>query len=111
MPKAQAYNITMYIMAGLFVIGFICNLFIKAVDKRYHMTPDGETALATAAAAGREVAPRAGKSASARGGSAMTSENQNGTPAWQLVLAWGFVGIPLAWGVAQTIANAMKLFQ
>ena len=23
-PKAQAYNITMYIMAGLLVIGFIC---------------------------------------------------------------------------------------
>jgi len=29
----------------------------------------------------------------------------------KLVLAWGFVGIPLAWGVTQTIANAMKLFQ
>ena len=25
-PKAQAYNVTMYIMAGLLVIGFICNL-------------------------------------------------------------------------------------
>ncbi len=24
-PKAQAYNVTMYIMAGLLVIGFICN--------------------------------------------------------------------------------------
>ena len=34
-PKAQAYNITMYIMAGLFVIGFICNLLIEAVDKRF----------------------------------------------------------------------------
>ena len=52
-PKAQAYNITMYIMAGLFVIGFICNLLIKAVDKRFHMEPD--SALATAAEAGREV--------------------------------------------------------
>ena len=40
----------------------------------------------------------------------MTNANQNGTPAWQLALAWGFVGIPLAWGVAQTIANAAKLF-
>ena len=52
-PKAQAYNVTMYIMAGLFVIGFICNLLIKAVDKRFHMEPD--SALATAAEAGREV--------------------------------------------------------
>ena len=30
-PKAQAYNTTMYIMAGLLVIGFICNFFVKAV--------------------------------------------------------------------------------
>ena len=35
----------------------------------------------------------------------MTSANQNGTTVLQLVLAWGFVGIPLAWGVAQTITN------
>jgi hypothetical protein len=41
----------------------------------------------------------------------MTNANQSGTPVWQLALAWGFVGIPLAWGVAQTIANSLKLFQ
>lgn len=28
-----------------------------------------------------------------------------------LVLAWLWVGIPLAWGIAVTIDNAMKLFQ
>jgi hypothetical protein len=38
-PKAQAYNTTMFIMAGLLVIGFICNFFIKAVHERFHM-PD-----------------------------------------------------------------------
>jgi MFS family permease len=36
-PKAQAYNVTMYIMAGLLVVGFIANLLIKAVDDRHHM--------------------------------------------------------------------------
>ena len=36
-PKAQAYNTTMYIMAGLLVIGFICNLLVQAVNARYHM--------------------------------------------------------------------------
>jgi MFS family permease len=55
-PKAQAYNVTMYIMAGLFVIGFVCNLLIKAVDKRFHMESDRESALAAAASAGRAVA-------------------------------------------------------
>ena len=29
----------------------------------------------------------------------------------KLILAWGFVGIPLAWGVIQTLINALKLFQ
>ncbi len=47
-PKAQAYNVTMYIMAGLLVIGFICNLLVKAVDKRFHMQPERDGALGTA---------------------------------------------------------------
>jgi hypothetical protein len=28
----------------------------------------------------------------------------------KLVLAWGFVGIPLVWGVIETGINALKLF-
>jgi hypothetical protein len=28
----------------------------------------------------------------------------------KLVLAWSFVGIPLAWGVVQTLLNAIKAF-
>ncbi len=51
-PKAQAYNVTMYIMAGLLVIGFICNLLVKAVNQRFHMTPDHEAERAQIAAAG-----------------------------------------------------------
>jgi hypothetical protein len=38
-----------------------------------------------------------------RGGSATTP--------LQLALAWGFVGIPLLWGVYGTLINALKLFQ
>jgi hypothetical protein len=33
-----------------------------------------------------------------------------GTTPLQLALAWGLVGIPLAWGVIQTLLNALKLF-
>jgi hypothetical protein len=47
-PKAQAYNTTMYIMAGLLVIGFICNALVKAVHHRYHMQPDHEAERAQA---------------------------------------------------------------
>jgi hypothetical protein len=40
----------------------------------------------------------------------MSDQNQ-GTTTLHLILAWGFVGIPLAWGVLQTLINALKLFQ
>jgi MFS family permease len=49
-PAAQAYNITMYVMAGLLVVGFVCNACIRAVDQRHHMKD--EPAARTAAAMG-----------------------------------------------------------
>jgi MFS family permease len=36
--KANAYTVTMYIMAGLLLIGFVCNLFVKPVHTRHHHT-------------------------------------------------------------------------
>ena len=41
----------------------------------------------------------------------MANEVQDSSMKVKLILVWGFVGIPLAWGVLQTISNAMKLFQ
>jgi MFS family permease len=35
-PKAGAYSTTMYIMAGLLIIGAICNFLVKPVDERFH---------------------------------------------------------------------------
>ncbi len=39
-PKAEAYSVTMYVMAGLLVIGLICNLLVKPVDARHHYQAD-----------------------------------------------------------------------
>ena len=39
---ANAYNVTMYIMAGLLIVGLICNLLIKPVDPKYHMDSEEE---------------------------------------------------------------------
>ena len=41
----------------------------------------------------------------------MNAKHETGTTPLHLLLAWGFVGIPLAWGVVQTVINALKLFQ
>jgi len=40
----------------------------------------------------------------------MSSPNPTGTRTLQLIIVWCFVGIPLLWGVLQTLRNAMKLF-
>lgn len=35
--KADAYTVTMYIMAGLLVVGFVLNLLMRPVNERFHM--------------------------------------------------------------------------
>ena len=53
-PNAQAYNVTMYVLAGLLVVGLICNLMVKPVDPRYNMTAE-ELAAARAAQGGQRA--------------------------------------------------------
>jgi MFS family permease len=43
-PKADAYSITMYIMAGLLFLGFLCNYFVTAVHTRHHYQAGGAAA-------------------------------------------------------------------
>jgi MFS family permease len=49
-PKYQAYNITMYIMAGLLVIAFFANLAVRPVAERYLERPEGTPRLSPAMA-------------------------------------------------------------
>jgi hypothetical protein len=35
-PKAQAYSVTMYIMCGLLLIGFLCNFAMRPVDEKFY---------------------------------------------------------------------------
>jgi MFS family permease len=51
-PTAQAYNVTMYVLAGLLIIGLICNLMVKPVEPRHYMTAE-ELAAARALQAGQ----------------------------------------------------------
>jgi MFS family permease len=52
-PAAQAYNVTMYVLAGLLVVGFFCNLAVRPVADRWYMSDaelDRERSLLTGAA-------------------------------------------------------------
>jgi hypothetical protein len=39
-----------------------------------------------------------------------TRQSDGASNGVKLILAWGFVGIPLVWGVVQTLVNAVKAF-
>ena len=41
----------------------------------------------------------------------MSEDGARGVTALELALAWGFVAIPLLWGIYGALVNAMKLFQ
>jgi MFS family permease len=52
-PAAQAYNVTMYLMAGLLVLGFFANLAVRPVPDRFFMTDEELTREAGPVAAAR----------------------------------------------------------
>jgi len=98
--KAQAYSLTMYILAGLLALGFICNLLVKPVDPKNYMTPEeiaADDATQKARNGNQPVASSAG-----------AGEAQ---PSWLIPAAWAVVWIPLGWGVWMTLQKAVLLFK
>jgi len=88
--RAEAYTVTMYLMAGLLVVGFICNLLVR--------TPDPARLAAGAIAAPDPLAPAA--------------EHPPGeTELRTLAFRWAWVGIPLALGVWKTVDTSLALFR
>jgi MFS family permease len=95
-PRAQAYSVTMYVLAALLALGFVCNWLIKPTPPKYQMTPAELAATATAA-------PNAAR--------AQTGAADLGSRAPLLIGAWLAVWIPIGWGVWVTLTNAMKFFR
>jgi MFS family permease len=96
--RADAYDITLYILAGLLVLGFICNLLVRPVADKYFMT---EEQLKAEQAIGHDA-----------GADHSTSLEWKADPSTKplAILAWLAVGIPLAWGVWITLQKTAVLF-
>ncbi|MET4675987.1 MULTISPECIES: OFA family MFS transporter [unclassified Luteibacter] len=94
--KNLVYDRTLYLLAGLLLVGLVCNLLVRPVDPRLHMT-DAE--LQRERALQHEVhTTDASVSAAARGPFGMTG-----------VLAWLAVGIPFLIGVWIALQKAAAL--
>jgi MFS family permease len=97
-PRDQLYNTTMYILCAMLAAGLICNFLIKPVDHKWNMSAE-ELAKLQAASAKKEAAIQHGSFGIGRGGLDFPA-----------ALFWLFVGIPLAWGVWETLKSAVKIF-
>ena len=92
----RVYDITLYIMAGLLLVGLVCNFFVKPVDPKYLMT-DEEVSRERALLREDRVAADADKAA--RGGFGIGA-----------VLAWLAVGVPFFIGLVIALQKAAGLF-
>jgi len=96
-PKNLVYDYTLYILAGLLLVGLICNALIRPVHEKHHMD-DNE--LAAERSRGHDGTPRKTNLADiARGSFGAIG-----------VLAWLAVGIPFLIGVGIALQKAAALF-
>ncbi len=92
-PRQQVYDFTMYILAGLLLIGLIANALVKPLPERWFRTDEQRTANP------ESRIPNPGQHRVAVRGFDL-----------QTALAWTAVGVPIAWGVWVTLSQALVLF-
>jgi MFS family permease len=97
-PRDQVYDVTLYILAAMLVVGLLCNALVRPLADKWFM-PDAEVAALQAKS--QPVPPMAA--------------GPTGIGAWKLdatsILAWLAVGVPLAWGAWITLRSAFVLFR
>jgi MFS family permease len=98
--RADAYSITMYILAGLLAVGLICNWRVKPVAEAHFVAAEDHP-VDRGAAAARSVTP---------GGTASVSVTHM-SPAPLVFAAWLAVLIPISWGVSITLQKTVVLFR
>ncbi len=104
-PREAVYNTTMYILAGMLVVGLLCNLMIRPVAEKYFMTAEE---LAREKQLAHEQASASGEAVLAP--EVMATIGNGGNPA-VLWASWAAVIIPLVWGISITLQKSAVLFK
>lgn len=97
-PANEAYNIIMYVLATLLLVGLICNLLVRPVAEKHYMSDaelEAERKLSHDKSAAAEVA---------------NGRTQAKSHPVLVTIAWIAVGIPIAYGVWSTLQKAWILF-
>ncbi|RDS81038.1 OFA family MFS transporter [Dyella psychrodurans] len=95
--KNLVYDRTLYILAGLLLIGLIANLLVKPVKEAHHMTPEELARERSLQHEAPQVTATANEAA--RGGFGVVG-----------IIAWALVGIPFLIGVWIALSKAAALF-
>jgi MFS family permease len=89
---SDAYTFTMYVLVGLLVIGFVCNIAVAPVARELFTLTAANPAAAPSPSPRRAPAFHAGH--------------------WSIVsAAWLLAAVPLAWGVLRTLTLAGQMFR
>ena len=97
----EAYKPALLTMVGVLAVGFVANLLIRQVADRFHEPDHEETAA-------RPSEP-AGGGGGSRAPTTRTGTTDDARPVL-LVVSWAVVGLPLAYGVYQTVVKVSGLF-
>ena len=92
---ADAYRPALLTMVGVLAVGFVANLLVRPVAERFHEKDEAE--------------PIADQSTDQGATDRGTGERTKVHPAL-LTVAWLIVGVPLAYGVYQTLTKTLSLF-
>jgi hypothetical protein len=88
----------MMILAGMLMVGLMCNLLIRPVADRWFMTDEE---LANEKRLAHEVQDNC---------DTVDTEDANPTHPLTLLLAWLAVLLPLGWGIYKTLLTVSKFF-
>jgi len=98
-PAEQIYGPIFYILAGMLVLGWIANLLVRPVNPKWHMSDAGVMA---AQAKLKSVAATAQTGSFGIGKGGLDAKS---------ALFWLVIGVPLAWGVWNTVEKTLVLLQ
>jgi len=96
-PRQQVYDFTMYILAGLLLLGLVANALVKPLPQQLP-TPNSQL-------------PTPGSPSTSLGASRIPDPGRRAAAFdFRTAVAWTAVGIPIAWGVWVTFTQALVLF-